>query len=109
MVKYRIDNAEEAGLIIFAILFDIISIFPGADDLITPVAEGLLAFFFLINGVNPLGKKTALVFGLSFIGEMIPFVSIFPFLTIETIYIIHVSREEDDERAKKAAASAPAR
>jgi hypothetical protein len=36
-----------------------------------------------------------------FIIDMIPFINIVPGLTLWTIFMIRISREEDEERAKK--------
>ena len=104
-VKYRIGQFEAASLVTFAAVFDALSVIPGAGLITTPIAQGGLALFFFMSGVNVFGGKTVLPFlGTSFI-ELFPVLDAFPTLIVETVFIIAMSRIEDRLAASKNPAS----
>jgi hypothetical protein len=93
--KNRIGNSEIILLVVFALIFDIISLIPFLNFVTVIVAQGLMAFFFSIHGVNVLSKKRAIPYVLGWIIEFIPAISVIPAITLETIIIIVMVRFED--------------
>jgi hypothetical protein len=107
-VRYKIDNFNYMAMIACAFFIDIAEIFLSIFIITEPVAEGfgmageffILAWYwwltkegggFLRN--NPVSKLSATIGGFAL--EVAPFINDLPILTIQTWYLIHVSRKED--------------
>ena len=99
-VRYRIDDADAAPILLMAGLFDIISVIPLANDVNVFIAQPVLAIAFLAKGVNPLGPKNWVWFLIGWLIELIPGFSIFPTIVIESFRWIAISRVEDRLKAK---------
>ena len=65
----------------------------------------IIGFWFATHGVYPLSgnriEKKALATFILFIVDLVPFLNIAPGLTLWAIVMIRISREEDEEKAKK--------
>lgn len=96
-VKYRMNTAEAVFAIILAVIADILSFFPGINDIVDVIAEIVFTIFFFINGVNILFGKggTGWVSWGFIVVEAIPGVSWIPGYTIQVCYAIRNSRKED--------------
>ncbi len=95
--KRRIKNSEAAILLLMALIFDVLSLIPGANLVVVIVAQGLIALFFFLHGVNVFsgGYKKLVPYLVATLAEAIPFLSMIPMITFETLIIIAVSRTED--------------
>ncbi|HEY0907747.1 MAG TPA: hypothetical protein VGE35_00150 [Candidatus Paceibacterota bacterium] len=95
--KRRINNGEATVLILMAIIFDVLSLWPAINVVVVVIAQAFTALFFLLNRVNIFsgGYKKLVPYLIACVAEAIPFVSIVPMITVETIVIIGISRAED--------------
>jgi hypothetical protein len=93
--KHRIGNGEIVMLLVFALIFDLISLIPFVNIAVVIVAQSLMALFFSMHGVNVLSKRRAIPYILGWIIEIIPAISAIPAITIETIIMIVLTRIED--------------
>lgn len=95
-VRYRIHDGNGASVLIFAIIFDLISVIPGANDVIVFIAQ---IFFFIVFtfllGVPVVGPRTWIWYFATWVIELIPFISILPAITLMVFRFIAISRLED--------------
>lgn len=105
-LTYRIGGIGGGLIVSIAVVADLLQVllsltvvFALGDDIATIIAEGLIAFFLFIRGVNFFKGKKAFARVMSFFGEtvieLVPFVDALPTLTAATIYQIHSTRVED--------------
>ena len=94
--KQRIGMPEAAVLLLFATIFDILSLIPIVNDVIVIVGQGCMALFFFFMGVSVFsGPKRCAAYLITIVVEAIPAISIFPTFILETIIIIAITRTED--------------
>lgn len=88
--RYRPNPAVAMFIIGIAIMLDLISFIPGANDVTTILADIIFIPWFMILGIKFTGKR-ALSFGAMTIVEIIPGLSIIPMITISSIYSLYFS------------------
>lgn len=101
-VRYRVTTVDAAGLLLFAVVFDAISVIPIVNIILVPIAQLSLAILFYSAGINVFEKRRAVIFLLATVSEMIPGISILPAHTVETALIILSVRKEDEAKAQRA-------
>jgi hypothetical protein len=95
-VNYRIDDQDGTSILIMAGFFDLLSVIPGVNDIVVLVAQFLFfVIFTFFHGVSVVGKKTWIWYLVAWVVELIPFLSIFPTLTLMAFRMIAISRVED--------------
>lgn len=99
-VQYRIDDADASSIIVMAILFDLISVVPIANDVSVFIAQPILYLAFRLRNVDPLGRRNWVWFLAGWIVELIPGISILPMIVIESLRWIAISRIEDKIKSK---------
>ncbi|MBY0539193.1 ComEC/Rec2 family competence protein [Patescibacteria group bacterium] len=95
-VTYRVDDSSGVSILLLAAFFDILSFLPVLNMVVTPVSQIFifpLVFFF--HNISVVGKKNWIWYLLAWVIEMIPFVSMFPTITLMAFRIIAISRIED--------------
>ena len=96
---YRIGDAEAVPILTWAGIFDVISIAPLGNVIIAPIAMVVFWFMFELNRVPVIGQKTWIWYLVTWIIELIPFLSIFPTYTLMAFRIITISRVEDKAKS----------
>jgi hypothetical protein len=77
-------------MICFAIIFDAISLAPGANDITIFVANLIFIPWFYMSGVKFTNKRITSL-GVTTIIEAIPFLGAFPMITVNVIYSLYYS------------------
>lgn len=91
----RIGAGEGALITLFALVFDLFSLIPFVNFIVVIIGQALLTFFFYLHGVSMFTKKKAVTVGTATVIEAIPFLSIIPALTAQTLIVIFMTRAED--------------
>lgn len=91
----RLGMGESILIVVFALVFDLLSLIPFLNIVVVLVAQGLLALFFFLHGISVFSKKKAVTFTIGTVVELIPFLSMLPALTAQTIAIIILTNIED--------------
>ena len=82
-------------MLVFAILFDILSLVPILNIFTLFMGQSLFAAVFWLNGVKILEKKKLLTFVSASIVEVAPIISWLPGITLGVIIVTAISRTED--------------
>lgn len=93
--KERIGTAESVTLIFFALICDVISLIPVANDVIAIVAPIIFGIAFYLMGVGILSPKKALTAAIGLVVEVVPVISMLPAYTLGVVLIIHLTHAED--------------
>lgn len=100
---YRIDAASAPTLMIFAGLFDMLSLIPFVNVFSSIIGHTLLVLFFRMRGVNIFSKRLTAIAVTAIVVEVVPILSILPMFIVGTAIIIHLSRKEDKKNMEKEA------
>lgn len=87
---HRPNRAVAMFMIGIAIMLDVVSFIPGANDVTTILADVIFIPWFMILGMKFTGKR-ALSVGVMTLVEAIPGLSIIPMITISNIYSLYFS------------------
>jgi len=88
--SHNISRVEAICVVCFAIILDIVSFVPGANDVGDLIANAVLIPWFFIRGIKFTTKRIT-SFGTAAIVEAIPFLSWAPMITINTVYCLYYS------------------
>ena len=93
-MQKRISRGFIIVLILFAVIFDVLSFVPILNSIIVVAGQFVMACLFYLAGVNIFKNKPAVMYVLTTIVEFIPVASTLPFFLVETLAIIALSRAE---------------
>jgi hypothetical protein len=88
----RISNGFIMVLILFAIIFDVLSFVPILNVVVVAVGQFVMACLFYLAGVNVFKNKPAVLYVLTTIVEFVPAAAVLPFFLVQTLAIIALSR-----------------
>jgi hypothetical protein len=88
----RLRKRDTALLIGTALLFDLLSLIPGENVLVSIFGQSVIPFIFSRYGINVFSFKNSVPYVVGFIVEVIPGASILPAFTLETLIIIYMSK-----------------
>lgn len=91
-MQKRISNGFIIVLILFAIIFDVLSFVPILNVVVVAAGQFVMACLFYLAGVNIFKNKPAVLYILTTIVEFIPAAASLPFFLVETLAIIALSR-----------------
>jgi hypothetical protein len=98
VVKARIGKREATVLIVTALVLDLISIVPGIHVSSSVVAQGVIPYLFSRYGVNIFSSRKVIPYIFAWLVELVPALAALPFITLETVIIIYMSRREDRKK-----------
>lgn len=76
-----------------AVVFDLVSLFPGVNEGTVLISNMIFIPWFFLLGMNFTGKRIASL-GVAGIAEIIPFISIFPMITINVVFCLYSSNKK---------------
>jgi hypothetical protein len=91
-MQKRISKGFILVLILFAIIFDVLSFVPILNSIVVVIGQFVMACLFYLAGVNIFKNKPAVMYVLTTIIEFMPAASALPFFLVETLAIIALSR-----------------
>lgn len=83
---------DMALLIAVAVLFDILSLIPGGNVLVSISGQTVIPLLFSRYGINVFSLKRSVPYIAGFIVEIIPGASLLPAFTLETLILIYMSK-----------------
>lgn len=93
--KLRISLASMIFMPTLALVFDLFSLIPLVNLIVTPIAWIIFTIWLSLEGVSPFsGRRAAIAIG-SFIIGLIPILSMLPEITVGIISIIFMVKSED--------------
>ena len=87
---YRPGLVNAISMVCVAVVFDIISLAPGANDIMIFIANLVFIPWFYMSGMKFTNKRIASL-GVTTIIEAIPFLSGFPMITVNVVYSLYYS------------------
>ena len=110
-VHYRIDTSDFAFLLLFAGLFDLFGLLgfiPGVGAIIDIIAQFIIGFIFVINGVSLLERRFLVRYVFFAVIEFIPFLGMLPLLMAEAYSLAALSWIADKALATSTKAASKA-
>lgn len=91
----RINNFQGASLILVAIILDLLSLIPVVNILVSGLAVLIFGVWFYMLGVGFINPRRFAAAAMSFLVEIIPFISWLPGITVAVITTIIMVKSED--------------
>lgn len=91
----RISNFQGACLIVVALFFDLLSLIPVVNVLVSGLAVLLFGVWFYMLGVGFINPRRFVTAAITYLMETIPFISWLPSLTVAVTAIILMVKSED--------------
>ncbi len=101
--------AVAAGFWLLQVVLSLTGVGEVVSEILGFIQIGLFFFWFLFLGINFFGKnslqKVGVTLGLD-VAELIPFINDVPFIIVQILWLIYITRKEDKEKVVEQAAAA---